>query len=116
MPSPNQQIYCLKSNLWENIHDLPVVDPHTNIEEWVINVTRKKVLMDLIFLFDLCKRGKPEVVKHYLQRISKRMKLNIYQMYKCKNVSKDNRKMHEEYYKSMLNNLCIIVVKIRLKE
>jgi len=116
MPSFNQQIYCLKSNLWENIHEMPTVDPHTDMEEWVINTTRKKVLMDLIFLLSLCKKGQPEIVKHYIHRVSKRMKLNIYQMYKCKQVSRDNRKMHERYYKTMLNNLCIIVVQIRLKD
>ena len=61
MPSLNQQIYCVKSNLWNNYYNMLDLDPESNMVEWVINITRKKVLLDLIFLFDLCKKGKSEL-------------------------------------------------------
>ena len=116
MPSLNQHIYCIKSNLWENYHNLQDLDPHSDMVEWVINVTRKKVLLDLIFVFDLCKKGRTEIVKYYLARISRRMALNMKQMAKCGNVSQKNYQMHEQYYKEMLNELCNVVIQIRLKE
>jgi hypothetical protein len=115
MPSLNQQIYCLKSNLWQNYHGMEDLDPESNMVEWVINVTRKKVLLDLIFVFDLCKKGKTEIVKYYLHRVSKRMAMNMKQMAKCGTVSSDNYKQHEIYYKNMMTTLCNVIIQVRLK-
>ena len=71
MPSLNQHIYCIKSNLWENFHSMEDLDPHSDMVEWVINVTRKKVLLDLIFVFDLCKKGRTEIVNELCNVIIK---------------------------------------------
>jgi hypothetical protein len=69
----------------------------------------------LIFLFDLCKKGKPEIVKYYLHRVSKRMGMNMKQMAKCGTVSSDNYQQHEIYYKNMMTTLCSIIIQTRLK-
>ena len=116
MPSINQHIYCIKSNLWENYHSMEDLDPHSDMGVWVINITRKKVLLDLIFVFDLCKKGRTEIVKYYLARISKRMALSMSQMKRCETVNEENYRKHEEYYKGMLNELCNVVIQIRLNE
>ena len=106
MPSINQHIYCIKSNLWENYHSMEDLDPTADMGVWVINITRKKYYQ----------QGSTEIVKYYLARISKRMALSMSQMKRCETVNEENYRKHEEYYKGMLNELCNVVIQIRLNE
>lgn len=77
-------------------------------------VTRIKLLEDLIKCFKLIKRDKQHEIKYIIDRVRKRVKLHLHQIYKLEFNSDGYEQNKTFFYESLKVILCFMYEKIKL--